>query len=448
MKRPTLTSAITSLVVAAQLFSAGTALGSEAIGTLGSIIGKANVVRNGKSMPVTKGMEVFATDELQTGPKTAVKILFKDGGNFMAFEDSKVKIAEYKFKTNGKDSSLTSAFDVAKGKVRFFVKPEPGRKNDTKFKTSNAVMGIRGTSGFIDATKPGQTQLVVLTGKVEVSNPQVPGQSVMVPPNQMTSVVGTRAPSAPRVAPPALMGSLNAQANRVDPRPDAAPASEGSRSAPSEKKGDGEARDSKSNGNGNGNGSAPAGESPGQEAPTGTPSGEAPSGAPVDGGQGSPGGQGGPSAPSQPESGAAPSTGTEGTATAPLSETPSTAEAPAAAAAPAGSASTDVQPSNVTVEKKNVFGPDGQASIVVNDPKLSAITAPTSVSASVATQASAAVRDAQTSSQVVKAVNEVVKTNTDKAIGVSTQALVPKPVAAEAPKSKNVKVKVVLPPAP
>jgi hypothetical protein len=58
------------------------------------------------------------------------------------------------------------------------------------------------------------------------------------------------------------------------------------------------------------------------------------------------------------------------------------------------------------------------------------------------------VRDAQTSSQVVKAVNEVVKTNTDKAIGVSTQALVPKPVAAEAPKSKNVKVKVVLPPAP
>jgi hypothetical protein len=181
------------------------------------LIGKASIIRNGNSLPVKKGMEIFATDELITEKRTAVKIIFSDGGNFMAFEDSKVKISEYKFKSAGDKSSLKSVFDVAKGKVRFFVKPETGRTNETNFKTSNAVMGIRGTSGFIDASNPNNTQLVVLTGKVEVSNPKFPGQSVLVPPNQMTNVVAGKAPTPPKVAPPSLVAGLNAQAEKVDP---------------------------------------------------------------------------------------------------------------------------------------------------------------------------------------------------------------------------------------
>lgn len=193
-----------------------TAFADDSIGTLGSVVGKASVLRGGETIKATKGMKVFATDSLITSEKTAVKIIFNEGGTFIAFENANVKIEEYKVKSEGSEVSLKSAFNIAKGKVRFFVKPQPNGKNDVKYKTTNAVMGIRGTSGFIDATTPGQTQLVVLTGKVEVTNPVDPSKSVMVPPNFMTSVVGKDLPTKPIEAPPTLLSSLNVEASKAD----------------------------------------------------------------------------------------------------------------------------------------------------------------------------------------------------------------------------------------
>lgn len=204
------------LVIQVGLCWGSLALAADSIGKLGNVLGKAEIVRDGKSLSATKGMEIFATDELITTDKTAVKILFHDGGTFMAFEKASVKISEYQVKTNGKDTNVKSAFDIAKGKVRFFVKPQANGKNDVTIKTANAVMGIRGTSGFIDATDPSKTQLVVLTGKVEVSNPKLPGQTVMVPPNQFTDVVGARPPTGPKPAPINLLSNLNSEASSVD----------------------------------------------------------------------------------------------------------------------------------------------------------------------------------------------------------------------------------------
>jgi hypothetical protein len=177
------------------------------VGKLGALIGKAFVVRDGQRLPAKKGMEIFSSDALVTEPKAVVKIQFTDGGNFMAFENSNVTIEEYNVKRQGDKLSLKSAFDIAQGKVRFFVKPGENRNNDSTFKTKNAVMGIRGTSGYIDA-RGGKTQLVVTTGKVQVSNPANLAASVMVPANHVTEVVGSSLPTAPRVAPPELLQNL------------------------------------------------------------------------------------------------------------------------------------------------------------------------------------------------------------------------------------------------
>jgi hypothetical protein len=186
------------------------------IGKLGNIIGKAEIVRGGKNISAAKGMDVFTTDVLVTSPKTAVKIQFIDGSTFMAFENASIKIEEYKVQANGNSVSLKSAINVVKGKVRFFVKPKPNGSNDSTFKTPNAVMGIRGTSGFIDTTIPGKTQLVVLTGKVEIRNPQAPQIPVMVGANQMTDVVGRQNPTLPKEAPASLLSNLNSDATNVD----------------------------------------------------------------------------------------------------------------------------------------------------------------------------------------------------------------------------------------
>lgn len=193
------------------------------IGKLDNIIGEVAVIRAGKTLAtkdVKKGMPVYATDRLITKGKATAKITFlegtKESGSFIAFENSDFKIEEYKSQKEGDKVSLKSAFDIAKGKVRFFVKPEANKKIDAKYKTKNAVMGIRGTSGVIDATDPNKTQLVVMTGKVEVSNPLDPSKSVMVPANQMTSVDAGKPPAPPKPAGDLIL-KLNSETNAVDP---------------------------------------------------------------------------------------------------------------------------------------------------------------------------------------------------------------------------------------
>lgn len=197
-----------AVVMTLMVFASETAWAKSAVGKLGALIGKAHIVRDGAKIPAKKGMEVFATDALVTEPKAVVKIEFTDGGMFMAFENSSVTIEEYDVKRQGDKLSLKSAFDIAKGKVRFFVKPGENRQNDATYKTKNAVMGIRGTSGFIE-TSGDKTQLVVTTGKVEVKNPINPAQSVLVPANHVTEVLGNRMPTQPKAASPELLQNLS-----------------------------------------------------------------------------------------------------------------------------------------------------------------------------------------------------------------------------------------------
>ena len=189
----------------------------KSVGNVANVVGKAEVIRNGTAIPLKKGTEIFATDTLITKEKTAIKIQFLDGGTFTAFENASVKISEYKVTTDKDKVTLKSVFDVAKGKVRFFVKPQAQGKNDATYKTSNAVMGIRGTSGFIDASQPDKTQLIVLTGKVEVSNPALPRvPPVLVKPNEITSVAKSVPPTLPKPVSPALLNNLNSESARVD----------------------------------------------------------------------------------------------------------------------------------------------------------------------------------------------------------------------------------------
>ncbi len=194
----------------------------EGIGALSNLIGKVDILRSGKTLTGEKGFVLLETDEIVTYDKTAVKIIFNDGSNLMAFQNAKVKVAEYKIKAKGNDANdVKSAIDVVKGKVRFFVKPQEetdsGAKTDAKFKTSNSVMGIRGTSGFIDASVPGNTQIIVTTGTVQVTSIADPSKSVLVPANKFTEVVGKKAPTLPKAIPPIILNKLNSDASAVDP---------------------------------------------------------------------------------------------------------------------------------------------------------------------------------------------------------------------------------------
>lgn len=205
------------------LFFVVLAHGLEGIGKLSNIIGKVSVVRSGQMFPADKDFILYETDELVTYEKTAAKILFHDGSSIMAFQNAHLKLIEYKIKPRSQTTQdVESAIDVIKGKVRFFVKPQEetedqAGKTDAKFKTPNSVMGIRGTSGFIDATFEGNTQVIVLTGVVEVTSLSDPSKSVFVPANRFSEIVGNKAPSFPKAIPPMILNRLNTDAATLDP---------------------------------------------------------------------------------------------------------------------------------------------------------------------------------------------------------------------------------------
>jgi FecR protein len=377
-----------------------------AIGSIGSLLGKATIVREGKSIPATKGMPIFASDSLNTEANAAVKLVFDDGGTFMAFEKASVKISEYSLKKEGGVTNLKSAFDIAKGKVRFFVKPDPNKKVDAKYKTSNAVMGIRGTSGFIDATNPNKTQLVVITGKVEVVNPKFPNKSVFVTPNLMTEVGGKTPPTVPKLAPANLVKNLNAEAVKTDANPNSFESKEepANNGQPGEKK----SIDEK-----------PSQEKPSQDKPS--------QDKPVE---------------EKKESGAAePSR---------QPEEKQGAEKPVAEKSGGEKPQGDKQ--EIKSTKKAVFNPNGEQTLSVKDENLNNLqkeqkvfdvsaqpkNAPEDIAGKIAREQS------KVDTAVLKTVNEKIQENTERA-REAQEVLREKAVSAAEGASKQVKVKIVLP---
>ena len=116
------------------------------IGSIANVIGKVEIIRDGKSTKAEKEYPIYETDTLLTHKNSAIKINFKDGSNYMGFSDTQFKISEYKIKTNKNGgTNLQSTVDLVKGSIRSFVKPKEDGFNDSKFSTPNSVMLIRGT---------------------------------------------------------------------------------------------------------------------------------------------------------------------------------------------------------------------------------------------------------------------------------------------------------------
>ncbi|MGY3805372.1 FecR family protein [Pigmentibacter ruber] len=181
------------------------------VGKIENIVGKAEFIVGKETVPVKRGDLIHPTDVIKTGENTIVKILFYDGADIILYEKSELKIKEYTVNLESEKKSLKGVFEDIKGKIRFFVKPDKTVQNDVKYKTNNAVMGVRGTGGFIVAPETGETQLVVTTGKVELSNPAQPDIIQEVSENQWGKIVGNEPPPPPEPVTPELIQSLKVE---------------------------------------------------------------------------------------------------------------------------------------------------------------------------------------------------------------------------------------------
>lgn len=192
------------------------------VGVISSSIGKAFVLRGGDKLSVQRGMEVFASDQLVTLPRAVVKLTFADGSNIVAMEAGSVEIEEYSTRAVSDRVTVKSVLNVVSGKIRVFVKPRPGG-NDTQVKTTNAVMGVRGTTFIVGAQSRGKTSLVVLTGKVSIASAREPEKTVLVEENQISAVTEESPPTPPVAAPEVVKREVAAAAVIVSQLPDAPP---------------------------------------------------------------------------------------------------------------------------------------------------------------------------------------------------------------------------------
>lgn len=170
----------------------------QSIGAVAAFSGPVMIQRAGGNLAATKGMPLSSSDALQTGAGGVVQVKFNDGSSFTLYENSNIRIDKYRATSKVARGVSETAFDILQGKLKFFVKPSKEKKNETQFRSKTALMGIRGTSGIIDVASSGETQLVVLTGLVEVKNPKFPNMSIAVAPNFSTRVNPGAAPQPPR----------------------------------------------------------------------------------------------------------------------------------------------------------------------------------------------------------------------------------------------------------
>lgn len=184
------------------------AYSEEEVGKIDNIIGDAEIYDGKVVLPIKKEMPVHPSDIIVTKENALVKILFFDGADIIMYEKTELKIKEYKVNLDADKKSLKSIFEDIKGKVRFFVKPDKNVDNNVKYKTSNAVMGVRGTGGFIVAPDIGQTQLVVTKGTVQLSNPVNPTIVQDIKENQWGKIEGDKPPTPPQPVTPEIMSSL------------------------------------------------------------------------------------------------------------------------------------------------------------------------------------------------------------------------------------------------
>jgi len=166
-------------------------------GKITHLEGKVQIIHQGETVAAKAQAEVFATDEIKTGPKAIAELILADGSSLHIGPDSWLVLSRYKFSLAEKKPSFIAkmfkgAFVYISGAIS---KVHPGA---VQLETPESTIGIRGTklvikigsSGFESVKqsnegddKIGKTIVVLLkdpsghVGSVTISNKQ--GQKIL-----------------------------------------------------------------------------------------------------------------------------------------------------------------------------------------------------------------------------------------------------------------------------
>jgi len=210
------------------------AVGQPACGWATPLVGNAQtVVRDvlGITEAVEKTIfvdsEVFQDEEIVTGPKSATRLIFKDGTNLEMGENSRLKLTKLVFDPDPAKSKV-----VVKAAVGVFRWTSGNLPHEAYgIGTPVATIGIRGTSLEIIISDTGLSTVALSRGAVVVSN--LKGVSVDLKPGEATTILPPDAdgnqepPSPPGPLPPdlqAILWAMTVAIRNADPPSDVNPA--------------------------------------------------------------------------------------------------------------------------------------------------------------------------------------------------------------------------------
>ena len=167
-KRPTLVSpegapldpgvieALTGHVQYAQ--ASGTAAAGKVVGHVVKMTGSASVVRNGVTVTLNKGDNVYQNDVVQTGSGSTLGLVLIDGTTFNLTAGARLMLSDLTYEAGS--TSNSSLFTLVQGAASF-VAGQVAKTGDMKVGTPVATMGIRGTAVILDIS--------AVDGKVSIS---------------------------------------------------------------------------------------------------------------------------------------------------------------------------------------------------------------------------------------------------------------------------------------
>lgn len=115
---------------------------------------------------VVVGMALSEKDVIKTGENAWVSVFFRNGSVIRVVQNSEVLITKAADK-----KGLRAEFKIPEsGKVLATVKKLAKEKNDVRFQTATAVVGVRGTSLSVNAINKDRSVVAVFEGKVIVQD--------------------------------------------------------------------------------------------------------------------------------------------------------------------------------------------------------------------------------------------------------------------------------------
>jgi hypothetical protein len=167
--------------------------------------GKVKIRRNNIDRVYRKVGEVIILlnkDKIQTAADTFVKIhLAEKGDDIELFSHSFFQVSISKAK--GENISMPIGKAFFKIKKRTLI----NKKKRFKVKTANAIVGVRGTD-FIISAGEGETNLLTLSGIVDMANAADPDVVVEVAENEVSQTRQNARPTVPIVVPPQVRNQI------------------------------------------------------------------------------------------------------------------------------------------------------------------------------------------------------------------------------------------------